>query len=216
MTLGKSRIAQRVKMRKYVADLEDRAVLQIIPRLDAGGAERTTLDIAKSLISADAKSFVACEGGRLVPELVFKWDQFYSIPRRDKKPSAHHLEAVSSLRNSFESIISQSFMRARGRQLGRLGLHQKSRIFHLSQPIMAVTRGRIFSKFSITLIMARGDVVIANSHYTASLIQKMHPFAGNRIRVIHRGTDMTEFSPASVSVDRQRALRACVAQMTNA
>ncbi len=56
-------------------------------------------------------------------------------------------------------------------------------------------------------VMARGDVVIANSHYTADLIARMHPFARERVRVIHRGTDFSAYQPASVAPERISALR---------
>ena len=49
--------------------LAGRTILQIIPRLDAGGAERTTIDIAAALAEAGARALVATEGGRLVSEL---------------------------------------------------------------------------------------------------------------------------------------------------
>lgn len=67
--------------------------------------------------------------------------------------------------------------------------------------------GKSFLKILYNSVMARGDVVIANSHYTASLIRKMHPFADDRIHVIHRGTDMTEFSRENVSDERIHKLR---------
>ena len=44
--------------------------------------------------------------------------------------------------------------------------------------------------------MARGDVVIANSHYTSDLIRSLYPGAAERIRIIHRGTELSIFSPA--------------------
>ncbi len=49
--------------------LAGRTVLQILPRLDAGGAERTTLDVAAALVHAGGRALVACDGGRLVSEL---------------------------------------------------------------------------------------------------------------------------------------------------
>ena len=52
--------------------LKGRIILQIIPRLDAGGAERTTIDIAEALAHMGARALVATEGGRLVPELEAK------------------------------------------------------------------------------------------------------------------------------------------------
>jgi glycosyltransferase involved in cell wall biosynthesis len=56
--------------------------------------------------------------------------------------------------------------------------------------------------------MARGDVVIANSHYTADLIRSLHAEqAGDRVRVIHRGTDLALFTPGAVPPARVEALR---------
>jgi glycosyltransferase involved in cell wall biosynthesis len=68
--------------------------------------------------------------------------------------------------------------------------------------------GRTGVKVLYNSVMARGDVVIANSRYTADLIRDLHPAeAGERVRVIHRGTDLTAFSPHAVSPGRVEALR---------
>src|SRR4051794_16967242 len=48
--------------------LAGRTVLQILPRLDAGGAERTTLDVAAAIVQAGGRALVACDGGRQVSE----------------------------------------------------------------------------------------------------------------------------------------------------
>ena len=47
-------------------------ILQIIPELEAGGAERTTVDVAGALAAVGARALVATEGGRLVGELQAK------------------------------------------------------------------------------------------------------------------------------------------------
>ncbi len=39
-------------------------------------------------------------------------------------------------------------------------------------------------------VMARGDVVIANSDYTAAPCPAVHPSAAGRIVTIHRGVDI--------------------------
>src|SRR5882762_1996413 len=44
-------------------------VLQIVPTLDTGGAERTTIDIAKALKAQGWSALVASRGGRLAYEL---------------------------------------------------------------------------------------------------------------------------------------------------
>jgi glycosyltransferase involved in cell wall biosynthesis len=55
--------------------------------------------------------------------------------------------------------------------------------------------------------MARGDVVIANSQFTADMIARLYPQARDRLRVIPRGTDLRKFSPASVEPTRVARLR---------
>jgi glycosyltransferase involved in cell wall biosynthesis len=67
--------------------------------------------------------------------------------------------------------------------------------------------GRSSVKVLYNSVMGRGDVVIANSHYTGELIRSVYPQAAERIRVIHRGTDFTRFSSAAVAPERIEALR---------
>ena len=44
-------------------------VLQVVPRLDSGGAERTTLEIAAAIVQAGGRALVATRGGRLVEDI---------------------------------------------------------------------------------------------------------------------------------------------------
>jgi glycosyltransferase involved in cell wall biosynthesis len=67
--------------------------------------------------------------------------------------------------------------------------------------------GRSAIKLRYNSVMARGDVVIANSHYTADLVRSLYPQASDRIRVIHRGTDLGIFAPSAVAPERVEALR---------
>ncbi len=61
--------------------------------------------------------------------------------------------------------------------------------------------GRTSVKVLYNSVMARGDVVIANSHYTADLIKRMHAEqAGDRVQVIHRAP----ISPSSTGRRRSR------------
>jgi glycosyltransferase involved in cell wall biosynthesis len=53
--------------------------------------------------------------------------------------------------------------------------------------------------------MARGDLVIANSDFTAASIRASHD-PGERLTVIHRGADTEEFNPEQVSAARRQAI----------
>ena len=44
------------------------SVLQVIPALEAGGAERTAVDVARAVVAAGGKAWIATKGGRLQGE----------------------------------------------------------------------------------------------------------------------------------------------------
>ena len=50
--------------------------------------------------------------------------------------------------------------------------------------------------------MARGEIVIAASHYVAEVVRRQHKVDPARIRVIPRGVDPVVFDPDAVSPDR--------------
>jgi glycosyltransferase involved in cell wall biosynthesis len=56
-------------------------------------------------------------------------------------------------------------------------------------------------------VMARGDVVIANSRYTADIVRSRYATPDARIQVIYRGVSLEAFDPATVSSERVENLR---------
>jgi glycosyltransferase involved in cell wall biosynthesis len=56
-------------------------------------------------------------------------------------------------------------------------------------------------------VMAKGDVVIANSQYTADLIRARYGIDPDRIAVIPRGVDLDRFAPDRIDPGRIRELR---------
>ena len=44
-------------------------VVQLLPALEAGGVERSTLEIAEALVRAGHRAIVVSKGGRLQPQL---------------------------------------------------------------------------------------------------------------------------------------------------
>ena len=99
-------------------------------------------------------------------------------------------------------------MRAAGRPPGA----HSSRARRAQCPFVTTYHGaygeKTAAKWLYNSVMARGDVVIANSRYTADLIA--HPLRDttpSRIRVIYRGVDRALFDPAGVAPARVAALR---------
>src|ERR1700722_16989519 len=64
------------------------AILQIVPTLNSGGAERTTLDIAAALSREGFMPLIASDGGRLVPELEAAGGEWIDLPVNAKSPLA--------------------------------------------------------------------------------------------------------------------------------
>ncbi|SEF61671.1 glycosyltransferase family 4 protein [Bosea lathyri] len=186
--------------------LSGRTILQIIPELEAGGAERTAVDIAKGLTDVGARALVATEGGRLVAELQAKGGVWLPFPAASKNPFAMALNVrrlVLLCRHEGVELIH-----ARSRAPAWVGL-AAAKVLKL--PFVTTYHGSYASRSGVkTLynsVMARGDVVIANSAYTAELILAKHGFAHERIRVVNRGTNFSAFAPAVVGADRVQALR---------
>ncbi|MGX1740891.1 glycosyltransferase family 4 protein [Bosea sp. NPDC055353] len=186
--------------------LAGRTILQIIPELEAGGAERTAVDIAKGLTDAGARALVATEGGRLVAELQAKGGVWLPFPAASKNPVAMLLNIRKLALLCKQEGVELIHARSRAPAWVALGAAKL-----LKLPFVTTYHGSYNSRSTVkTLynsVMARGDVVIANSAYTAGLILAKHPVAGDRVRVVNRGTNFSAFAPAAVGAERVQALR---------
>ena len=186
--------------------LAGRTILQVIPELEAGGAERTAVDVAEGLADVGARSLVATEGGRLVGELQAKGGVWIPFPASTKNPFAMALNVRRLARICHREKVELIHARSRAPAWVGLGAAQA-----LGLPFVTTFHGSYAGRSSIKIlynsVMARGDAIIANSHYTADLIRSLYPQAAERIRVIHRGTDFGAFSPAAVAAERVDDLR---------
>lgn len=189
------------------APLAGATILQIIPALDAGGAERTTVDVAAALAAAGARALVATEGGRLVGELQAKGGIWLPFPAGSKNPLGMAMHVGRLARLCRREGVQLVHARSRAPAWVALGAARR-----LKLPFVTTYHGSYSGRTGVKVlynsVMARGDVVIANSHYTADLIRNLHPDqAGDRVRVIHRGTDLALFAAGAVSAGRVEALR---------
>ena len=61
-------------------------ILQVLPSLETGGVEQTTLDIAEALCQKGWGSVVASQGGRLVESLQKMGVRHINLPLKSKNP----------------------------------------------------------------------------------------------------------------------------------
>lgn len=182
-------------------------VLQILPNLETGGAERTAVDIAAALAARGDRALVASEGGRLVPELIAAGGIHVPFPAATKNPVTM-IRNISRLAHLI-GVEKVDLVHARSRAPAWSALFAARRT---GKPFVTTYHGAYKQagplKGLYNSVMARGDAVIANSAYTARLIGDRHPFARDRLVAIPRGTDLAAFAPGSVAPERARALAA--------
>ncbi len=186
---------------------ETPVILQVIPRLDTGGAERTVIEVAEAVTRAGGKVLVVAAGGRLTGELEAAGGELIPFPADAKKPltilaNARRLERLIAARG-----VSLVHARSRAPAWSALIAARRARV-----PFVTTYHGVYNQRSAIkgwyNSVMARGDEVIANSHYTAKIVAARHGIPENRLTVIHRGVDLARFDPAGVSAERVGALRA--------
>ena len=189
------------------APLTGRTILQIVPRIDAGGAERTTIDVAAALVGAGARALVASEGGRLTSELQAAGGLLIPFPAASKNPLAMLVNSRRLARLIIAERVDIVHARSRAPAWVALMACRIARVPFVTT-FHGAYAGRSALKLRYSSVMARGDAVIANSNYTAALIARLYPWARARVRVIHRGTDFAKFSPKAVDAARVARLRA--------
>ena len=171
-------------------------VLQVVPELQTGGAERTTVDIAAALVAEGDRALVVSAGGRLVPELLAVGGEHVTMPARTKS-------AYGLWRNArrFADLMEREgvdIVHARSRApawSAYVAASWTRRPFVATYHGVYNERSRLKNRYNS--VMARGPLTIANSDYTARIIAERHPFAAGRIVTIHRGVDLAGFDADS-------------------
>jgi glycosyltransferase involved in cell wall biosynthesis len=181
------------------------AILQIVPSLDAGGAERTTIDVARALVKAGYTAIVASAGGRLQNELFNSGAELIPFPMAAKNPvtlwsNAARLAAIIRERN----IV---LVHARSRAPAWSG-YLAARREHV--PFITTYHGIYAAKGPLkrfyNSVMIKGEAVIANSEWTAAHIRSEYSTKPKRLVVIPRGIDLAYYDPATVTAERISAL----------
>ncbi|MEO8419788.1 MAG: glycosyltransferase family 4 protein [Hyphomicrobium sp.] len=181
-------------------------ILQIIPELDTGGAELSTIEIADAITSAGGRAIVLTEGGRLVQRLRDTGAEVQFFPAAAKMPfrllwNAHRIANV--IRRDGVDLVH-----ARSRAPAWSALMAAR---HTGVPFVTTYHGAYSEKSDAkrlyNSVMARGDVVIANSHYTSDLIRMRYGTPLSKLRVIYRGVDGRLFDPVNVAPERVAAVR---------
>jgi glycosyltransferase involved in cell wall biosynthesis len=163
-------------------------VVQLLPALNAGGVERSTLEIAAALVAAGHASHVVSAGGRLVPALEAAGSTHHALPI-GAKSLATPLQ-VFALRRLLRAL-KPDIVHARSRLPAWVGL---GALRGLSpRPRFITTVHGLNSPGRYSGVMARGEAVICVSETVRDYVRSHWPEAGPRLVVIPRGVDPAAF-----------------------
>lgn len=180
-------------------------VVQLLPALQAGGVERSTLEIADALVRAGHRAVVVSAGGRLLPQLQALGAEHVQWDIGRKSPLVlRHLPALRRLLRGADIVHARSRLPA---WLGWLAL----RGMGAGSPHFVTTAHGLNSPSRYSAIMARGERVVCVSHTVRAYLLRHYPWLDPaRSVVIPRGIDPAAFPQATTP---DRAARAQVAAL---
>jgi glycosyltransferase involved in cell wall biosynthesis len=164
-------------------------VLQLFNSIDAGGAERSTLEIGRALVAAGHRSIVVSSGGRMVARLTAEGSEHVELPIAKK--SLGTLRQVGALR-ALMRREKPDIVHARSRVpawLGWLALRGVT-----PRPHFVTTAHGLNTPGWYSAIMARGERVVCVSNTVRDHLLHNYPRTDPaKLIVIPRGVDTDEF-----------------------
>jgi glycosyltransferase involved in cell wall biosynthesis len=164
-------------------------VVQLIPALRSGGAERSALEIARALVQAGHRSVVISAGGRLVEQLKAEGSEHITLDIGSK--SLRTLTQLGALRRVLREL-KPDIVHARSRLPAWMGWWALKGMAR--RPHFITTVHGLNSPGRYSAILLRGERVIAVSQtmrdYVLSHYRWLEPA---KVRVIPRGIDPAAF-----------------------
>jgi glycosyltransferase involved in cell wall biosynthesis len=184
----------------------DFTLLQVVPELETGGAEQTTIDVAHAVVRCGGKALVATRGGRMAARLESDGGRLAQMPVQSKNPLVMLGNAARLVDLIRREKVSLVHARSRAPAFSALWAAQAT-----GTPFVATYHGVYKAKSSLkrwyNAVMTRGDLVIANSNYTRDHVLAEHQLDPAKIVSIPRGVDLDRFNPSWVTPERVQALR---------
>lgn len=182
-------------------------ILQILPRLETGGVERGTTEIASALKEAGWKSIVVSGGGRLVHDLERMGTEHITLPVYSKNPFVMRRNAKLLAKIIQEKNVDIIHARSRAPAWSAKWAAEMTGVPLLTTFHGAYNIGPFKLKKRYNRVMTSGVLTIAVSNFIKKhILDNYEGVAEEKIRVIHRGADIERFDTAKVSQERIIAL----------
>ncbi len=181
-------------------------ILQIVPELDTGGAELSTIEIASAIVDAGGRALVVSEGGRMASRVEAAGGEFIPFAAATKNPVRILHNARKLRRLIADEHVDLVHARSRAPAWSSYLAVKNSKIAFVTTYHGAYSEKSLLKK-RYNQVMASGQITIANSKYTADLIQSRYGTPDKQLRVIYRGLDGTQFDPSAITDERRAQLR---------
>ncbi|AUI91607.1 glycosyltransferase [Xanthomonas oryzae] len=175
-------------------------VVQLLPALQSGGVERSTLEIAAALVRAGHRAVVVSAGGRLVQPLLDAGGEHLTLDIGRK--SLLTLRHVVGLRRLFAELDAD-IVHARSRLPAWLGWYALRGMSEATRPRLVTTVHGLNSPSRYSAVMTYGERVICVSQTVRDYVCTHYPQTDpTRLRTIPRGVDIAQF-PRRLQPDRR-------------
>lgn len=170
-------------------------VVQLLPALESGGVERSTIEIAQALVDAGHRAIVVSAGGRLLPPLQKTGSEHITLDiGRKSLLTFRHLPTLRKLFVGERADI----VHARSRLPAWLGWKAVQGIAATQRPHFVTTMHGLNSPGRYSAVMTYGERVICVSDTVRSYLLQHYPGTdSNKLRVIPRGIDAAQFPRAA-------------------
>lgn len=187
-------------------ELKGKTILQVAPELSAGGVERTVLEVTEAIVEAGGRALLASKGGRLEPEFTRLGGELFRMDAKSRNPVILKLNEGKLRQIIREQKVDLVHARSRAPAWSAWAAAKAEGV-----PFVTTYHGAYSGtsglKRAYNSVMAKGDLVIANSLWIAAHIAEVHGVDPARIITIPRGVDLDAFDPDAVSPARVDALR---------
>lgn len=171
-----------------------RTVVQLLPALQAGGVERSTIEIAQALVQAGHRAIVVSAGGRLLPQLQATGAEHVTLDIGRKSPLV--LRHVTILRRLFADE-DVDIVHARSRVPAWLARFALRGMASAGRPGFVTTMHGLNSPSRYSAVMVSGERVICVSDTVRDYALHHYPRTDpDKLVVITRGIDPAVFPRA--------------------
>ena len=178
-----------------------KTILQILPKLDAGGAERVAIEIAEAVHQAGHRSLIVAEDGPLTHFAKRTGATVINLPLATKNilKIRRNSRKLNKIIKSYQVDLVHAHSRAPAWS-ARMSTRK------LGIPFVTTYHGSYGEHSALkryyNQVMVSGDRVVAVSQFISNLIKSRYNIDFKKLKTIHNGVDPARFDPASIRGDR--------------